>query len=215
MSAKHQLKLFHYWRSPCSWRVRWALEYKGISFEKEAVNLLKAEQRSESYKGLNPSAHVPTLEIDAKDFLSESIAILEWLEQEYSEHPLLPSSSLDRAAVRELSMIIASGTQPIQNLKVMQHLSDDKAERAQWSSHFIEQGLRAFEDKLKTWGFSGTFCYKDQLTFADLCLIPQIYNANRFNVDMSQFPILSAINENALKTESCFKAHPDRYAPEA
>ena len=87
MSAKHQLKLFHYWRSSCSWRVRWNLEYKGLNFEKEAVNLLKAEQRSESYKGLNPSAHVPTLEIDAKDFLSESIAILEWLEQEYSEHP--------------------------------------------------------------------------------------------------------------------------------
>lgn len=215
MSRKHQLKLFHYWRSSCSWRVRWALEQKEIPFEKEDVNLLKAEQRSDGYKTLNPSAHVPTLEIDKQSFLSESMAILEWLEEEYPESPLLPSSSIDRAAIRELSMIVASGTQPIQNLKVMQHLSDDKAKRAEWSSHFIKEGLRAFEDKLKSWGFSGKFCYKDQLSFADLCLIPQIYNANRFNVDMSQFPILSAINENALKTESCLKAHPDKYAPKA
>ena len=186
MTRENQLKLFHYWRSSCSWRVRWALEEKNITFNEQAVNLLNADQRSIEYKTVNPSAHVPTLQLAENTFLSESMAILEWLEQEYPEKSLLPSSPVERAAVRELSMIIAAGTQPIQNLKVMQHLSDDKSERAKWSSYFIELGLRAFEDKLRVWGFSGKFCYKDQLTMADLCLIPQIYNANRFSKTKSQ-----------------------------
>ena len=142
-----------------------------------------------------------------------SIAIIEWLEDEYSNNSLLPKNPLERAAVRELAMIVAAGTQPIQNLKVMQYVSDDKADREKWAQHFIKNGLRAFESRLQALGCSGEFCYGDQLTLADLCLIPQVYNAKRFNIDLSEYPLIEAINERALKLPSCIKAHPDRYAP--
>ena len=213
MGVNHELKLYHYWRSSCSWRVRWALEYKEVPFQTEVINLLKAEQKSEDYKRKAPTGHVPCMSIDSKYQLTESLAIIDWLEEVYPEKSLYPSSAMEKAQVKELANIIASGTQPIQNLKVLKFYSEDAEMKKKWASHFIREGLRAYESKLKALGFSGKFSYKDQITVADLCLVPQVYNANRFEVDMTEFPLINKINENSLLEVSCKRAHPDTYAP--
>lgn len=200
-----QLKLYHYWRSSSSWRVRWALEYKGIPYDSIPVNLLQNEQRSAAYTQKSPMQHVPMLEIDGKP-LSESIAIMEWIEETYPQPPLLPSDSMTRATVRELCQLIAADIQPIQNLKVMQYHSADPKERERWAHHWISQGLKAVEARLHQ--TAGTFSVGGALTMADLCLIPQVYNALRFNVDMNQFPLCRRIYEHCLKMPSCDKAAP-------
>ncbi len=200
-----QLKLYHYWRSSCSWRVRWALEYKGIKYESIPVNLLQSEQRSAAYTEKSPTQNVPMMEIDGKP-LTESIAMMEWIEETYPKPALLPSDPMTRATVRELMQIIASGIQPIQNLKVMQFHSADQKERDRWARHWITQGLRAVEQRLRQ--TAGTFSVGGEVTMADLCLIPQVYNAMRFNVDLNEFPICRRIYEHCLKLPSCDKAAP-------
>ncbi|SMF20734.1 maleylacetoacetate isomerase [Pseudobacteriovorax antillogorgiicola] len=200
-----QLTLYHYWRSSCSWRVRWALELKKIPYQSVAVNLLKNEQQDPVYTQKSPAGLVPCLEFGGQ-YLSESIAILEWLEERYPQMPLLPRNLWDRAKVRELVGLIASDTQPIQNLKVLKFRSSDQKERAVWAKHFISEGLVAYEKAIQK--TVGTYSFGGQITFADLCLIPQVYNAHRFNVDMNQLPYCEAIYQRCLKLPSCDAAAP-------
>lgn len=200
-----QLKLYHYWRSSSSWRVRWALEYKGIAYDSIPVNLLQNEQRSAPYTQKSPMQNVPMLEIDGKA-LTESLAIMEWIEETYPKPALLPTDAMTRATVRELCQIIASDIQPIQNLKVMQYYSADPKDRERWAKHWISQGLKAVEARLNQ--TAGTFSVGGELTMADLCLIPQVYNALRFNVDMNQFPLCRRIYDHCLKLPHCDKAAP-------
>lgn len=200
-----KLKLHHYWRSSSSWRVRWALEHKGVKYESVPVNLLQNEQRSAAYTQKNPMQNVPMLEVDGRP-LTESIAIMEWIEETYPTPALLPADAASRATVRELTQIIASGIQPIQNLKVMQFFSSDAKERERWAHHWISQGLKAVEQRLRQ--TAGTFAVGGELTMADLCLIPQVYNAIRFNVNLDELPICRRIYEHCLKLPSCDKAAP-------
>lgn len=202
---KPQMKLYHYWRSSCSWRVRWALELKGLKVESIPVNLLQNEQKAAGYALKNPMQAVPTLEVDGKP-LSESLAILEWLEEKYPTPALLPSDPFSRAKVRELSLIIAAGTQPLGNLKVLQYVASDQGERAAFAKHWITNGLMAYEKKVRE--TAGTYSFGGNVTIADLCLIPQCYNAERFAVDLGQFPLIKGIYDRCLKTKACEKAAP-------
>ena len=197
--------LYSYWRSSCSWRVRTALALKGIKYEYKAVHLVKNEQGDSDYAKLNPMKQVPTLIIDGLT-LTQSVAIQEYLEETRPEGAkLLPQDAGERAIVRMLTEAINSGIQPIQNLPVLQYMGEKKVE---FAKHFITRGLRFFEKMLAI--HSGKYCFKDAITMADTALVPQVYNAKRFNVDMSEFPIISRINEELLKHPAFIAAHPSQ-----
>lgn len=201
-----QYTLHSYWRSSCSWRVRWALELKGLPYEILPVNLLKDEQSSESYLALNPNGRLPTLAFE-RQLLSGSIAILEYLEEKHPSNPIFPANLLSKAKVRELVNIIACDTQPIQNLAVMKYYSDDLEKRKEYAQHWISRGLAAYEKAIEH--TAGTYSLGGEVTAADICLIPQVYNALRFEVDLSQFPLISKIWDHCMKLDSCIKASPE------
>lgn len=205
-----KIKLYHYWRSSCSWRVRWSLFFKGIPFDAVAVDLLKSEQKQRGYLSKNPSAYVPCLNF-RDEYFSESYAILEWLEEKFPSPRLLPQDINLRLKIREFCLKIVSGTQPLQNLVVMRHHDEDKGEQNIWSKHWIERGLLSCESLLPD--LEQCFCFGEDLSLADLCLVPQIYNAKRFNIDVSLFPKLKKIHDNCLKLDSCKKSHPDSFKP--
>jgi len=204
------LELYHYWRSSCSWRVRWALNYKNVPYKDIAVNLVKGEQTKQDFLKKNPSGHVPCLLV-GKQPLGESMAILEWIEETYPKNPLLPKDPFSRAIVRQLALTIAAGTQPIQNLKVQKHISTDAKVGQKFAKYWIEQGLQVYEKIAAQ--HAGTYSFGGELTIADLCLIPQVYNALRFGVDMSQFPISQRIYSHCRKLNSCVQAAPESYQP--
>ena len=209
-----QLKLYHYWRSSSSWRVRWALNLKDLEYELEHVNLLENEQKSEAHLARNPTGLVPCLRAKKDDTIhhfSESSAIIEWLEEHYHAPSLFPGDQSERALIRQLVQIINSGTQPLQNLQVMKFYSASPDERKKWAQHWIKIGLKAYETLVKD--CAGNFSFGDSVTAADLFLIPQVYNANRFEIDLDVFPTIQKINDNALITDACQASHPDRYKP--
>ncbi len=209
-------RLYHYWRSSSSWRVRWAFVLKQVPCEHTPIDLLKKEQQSPEHLKRNPSGAVPVLEItDNKNKIigriAESTAIIEWAEENFSEPKLLPGDSLRRARVRQLSQIINSGIQPIQNLKVQQFYSENKENQKEWSRHWIRKGLQVYEAIVKE--TAGKFSVGSEITMADLFLIPQCYNAERYEISLKEFPTIAKINANGLATESCKAAHPDRFKP--
>lgn len=209
--SQHNLVFYHYWRSSCSWRVRWALLHKGISFDKVHVHLLKNEQKQAAYLQVNPQGYVPALSVNGK-VLSESLAILEWLEETYPASPLLPKDPWERAKTRELALLIACGIQPLQNLKCTHRHSDKAEEREAWTRYFIEEGLRVFESKIKD--NPGPYCLGSDISLAELFLVPQVYNALRNKIDMRAYPRCQAIYELCLKDPSCYAASPGQQ-PEA
>ena len=210
-----KLTLYHYWRSSASWRVRWALSHKSLDCEFVAVNLLAGEQKSAEHVKRNPLGVVPALEITDKHdvkFLGESIAIMEWLEETYPKHSFFPKDSFLKALVRQLAEIINSGTHPLQNLQAQKYFSEDVEKRKIWAQHWIKNGFTAYEKLVaKT---AGGFSVGDQITVADICLIPQCYNAMRNSVALDEFPNIKRIYENSLKTDACQKSHPDKFKPE-
>jgi maleylpyruvate isomerase len=203
------MKLYSYWRSSCSWRVRIALNLKGLAYTYEAVHLLKdgGQQNSEAYRALNPMRTVPTLEFEEGGQvrrLSQSLAILEYLEERYRAPALLPADPLLRARARMLAEMVNSGIQPLQNLAVLQWVkaelkSDDKAFAAHWNS----RGLAALEAVVKE--TAGTYCVGNAVSFADICLVPQLYGARRFGVDLTPYPTLTRI-EAACEELPAFQA---------
>jgi len=212
------LKLYHYWRSSSSWRVRWALAHKKIPCKFTPINLLTDEPDSETHLQRNPLGYVPVLEIKTETnpvFLAESVAILEWLEEVHPQNPLLPAPgtthALDRARIRQLAEIINSGTQPLQNLNALHLHSSQLTEQKLWAQHWIRKGLHAYETLARE--TSGQFSFGDSLTLADLFLIPQCYNAGRQDVSLDEFPLLKKIFESASHTQSYQESHPDRFNP--
>jgi maleylacetoacetate isomerase len=202
------MKLYHYWRSSSSWRVRWALKFKGIDAELIHVSLLSGESETLEHLKRHPLGYVPVIE-DAGQFIIESVAIIEWLEEKFPERPLLPVGGVDRAHVRALVEIINSDTQPVQNLTVLDFYSEDVEKRTEWSRHFIQRGLSAYE---KLCGEkSGAFSFGDTVTAADLFLIPQVYNAIRFGMALDEFKTVKKIYENALLLPELIASHPDRF----
>ncbi len=206
--TRKDLTLYHYWRSSSSWRVRWGLKLKGVTWHDVPVNLLADAQKSPDYLKVNPAGFVPAVEINGRCF-GESLAILEWLEETHPTPPLLPKDPLDRMQVRQLMFQIACNTQPVQNLSVMRLHSADKDEQQKWARHWITAGLAGYE-KLLEHGRPGRFSFGDHVTMADLCLVPQIYNARRFNVDVGQWPLLEAIGQRCMELPECKAAHPDK-----
>lgn len=207
--------LYHYWRSSSSWRVRWALAYKGIPCEFVPINLLENQQRSAEHLARNPLGYVPVLEIKEEGapsrFIAESLAIIEYFEEIQPSPSLLPGCPIQRAQIRQLVEIVNAGTQPLQNLCVGKAHSEDAEERNRWSRLWINKGLKAYETLAAS--TAGALSVGDELTLADLYLIPQIYNANRFSIPISDYPLLERINAAALATKSCHESHPDRFQP--
>ncbi|XP_069807065.1 maleylacetoacetate isomerase isoform X2 [Dendropsophus ebraccatus] len=206
MAAVGKPLLFSYFRSSCSWRVRIALTLKGIEYEQRPVNLIQAggQQLTDEYRRVNPMQQVPALRIDGVT-LSQSLAIIEYLEETRPQPPLLPRDPIKRGQCRMISDLIASGIQPLQNLGVLQRVGDGKLE---WAQHFISKGFQALELLLQD--TAGRYCVGDEVTMADLCLVPQVANADRFQVALGQFPTISRINQALLQLEAFQVTHPSR-----
>jgi len=198
--------LYSYWRSSCSWRVRAVLALKQIPYECKPINLINngGEQHVNEYKLINPAQMVPSLIIDGNT-ITQSLAIIEYLEEEFSSPPLLPKNAVEKAKVRALSLLIAADIQPIQNLGVLNYIGENKV---QFAKHFIEKGFQVLEAMLKS--TAGKFSYGDEITIADCCLVPQVYNALRFKVDMNQFPIIKRINDTLMELDAFKSTHPSR-----
>lgn len=192
------MKLYTYYRSSASYRVRIALELKGLSCEHLPVHLTRngGAQHGDEYKAVNPQALVPTL-VDDGATLTQSLAMLEYLEERYPARPLLPSDPLDRAWVRALALDVACEIHPLNNLRVLQYLkgplqlSDEQKDA--WVRHWITLGFAAIETRLAADPRTGTCCYGDTPTLADLCLVPQVFNARRFNVPLDAYPTITRI----------------------
>ncbi|XP_071962156.1 maleylacetoacetate isomerase-like [Antedon mediterranea] len=197
--------LYSYFRSSCSWRVRLALAFKKIEYEYRPVNLLKSEQLSEEHKELNPSGQVPALIIDGLT-LSQSIAIIEYIEETRPDFPLLPKEAGQRALVRQVTETITTGIQPIQNLSILKYVGSEK--KMEWGHYHIDHGFEALEKLLSR--TAGTYSVGNTITMADFCLVPQVFNANRFKVDMSKFPIISRVNAALIELPEFKAAHPSK-----
>eukprot|EP00800_Vazella_pourtalesii_P019434 TRINITY_DN658_c0_g4_i2.p1 TRINITY_DN658_c0_g4~~TRINITY_DN658_c0_g4_i2.p1 ORF type:complete len:222 (-),score=38.91 TRINITY_DN658_c0_g4_i2:62-727(-) len=197
--------LYSYFRSSSAWRVRIALTLKGIEYEYKAIHLVKdgGEQFSPDYVKLNQMKEVPTLIIDGHT-LTQSLPIIEYLEETRPGYMVLPKNPLVRAKVREISHIISSSIQPIQNLRVLNKIGKDGS--AEWGQYWIKNGFDALEIILK--GSAGKYCVGDEITMADLCLVPQFFNAGRFKVEMEPYPTICRIVEELEKNESFKAAHP-------
>lgn len=208
--------LHSYWRSSCSWRVRIALNMKKIDYDYNAVHLLKdgGHQLKEDYARKNPSKELPCLEIDGLE-LSQSTAIIEYLAETRAEDgaPLFPKSPQERYQVRTICNLIGNDIQPVQNLRVLLHIMKEKEgkdaktkAKLGWGKHWIDLGFQALEKVLEK--TSGKYCVGDNVTAADLYLVPQVYNANRFGVDMSQFPTIFRVEKTLSELPDFKKAHP-------
>ena len=203
--------LYDYYRSSAAYRVRIGLNLKGIDYESRPVNLLESEQRSDEYRALNPQGFVPMLEIDGHR-LVQSVAILNYLDLRFQNQPLLPSPAAERAHVVALSMTVACDIHPLNNLRVLKYLGGtlglSQEQRDEWYAHWIGEGLPALEAMAAP--RAGKFLVGDAPTAADICLVPQLYNARRFNVPLDAYPTLLRADENAAKIEAFAAAHPDR-----
>jgi maleylpyruvate isomerase len=207
------MKLYGYFRSSCSWRVRIALELKGQPWQYAAVHLLEDEQSSSQHVQRNPMQQVPVLEVEEQGKLirlGQSLAIIEYLEERFPEPPLLPADRVARARTRQLAEIVNSGIQPLQNLALLAHLKAvaPSADRKAFPAHFIARGLGAIEALAGQ--TSGRYLVGDSVTLADLCLVPQLHAARRFGVELDAFSTLIAIEARLAGIEAFQRAHPDR-----
>jgi maleylpyruvate isomerase len=204
------MKLHGYFRSSASYRVRIALNLKGLSAEHLAHHLRKGEQCAPAYLAINPQGLVPTLE-NEDAVLTQSLAIIEWLDETHPAPPLLPKDPLRRAKVRAFALVVACDTHPVQNLKVLARLRQigvPEAQVMEWAAWANREGLIACEKLIA--GEAGPFCFGDQPTLADLCLVPQLANARRFGVDLAAFPRLLKAETAARNIKAFADAAPDR-----
>jgi maleylacetoacetate isomerase len=212
MGAMPRLTLYNYWRSSASHRVRIALALKGLEYEYVAVNLTTEEHSAEAHRRRSPTGYVPCLAIDGSNY-TESVAIIELLEERFPSPPLYPSDAHGRARVRTLVEIVNSGIQPLQNRNVLKFLGGDENVQRTWVHHFIARGLEAIESQMTVHereGVRGRLAYGDSPTAADVLLVPQVVSAHRFGVDIASFRRIAAGFDNAMKIEAFQRAAPDR-----
>jgi len=209
------MKLYTYFRSSAAYRVRIALNLKGLPYEAVPVHLLRGggEQLQDQYRKINPSGLVPALQ-DERGTLTQSLAILEYLEETHPDVPLLPADPLGRARVRELSQIIACDIHPINNLRVLRYLVHQlgvsEEAKTEWYRHWVREGLAALEAHLARDPGTADFCHGETPTLADCCLVPQVFNAQRFDVDLSAYPNVARINANCVQLPAFAHAHPSQ-----
>ena len=205
------MKLYNYFRSSASYRVRIALELKGIAYDYVAVHIARGDHKTGDFAAMSPDSLVPLLELDGGERIGQSMAIIEYLDDTYPDPALLPKDALGRARVRALSQTIACEIHPLNNLRVLKYLVrdlklEDEAKNT-WYRHWVAEGLAAFEKQLAQ-GPSGRFCHGDTPTLADCCLAPQIFNAQRFNADLSDYPKTMAVYDACMKLEAFHRAQP-------
>ena len=206
------MKLYTYFRSSAAFRVRIALNLKGLAYEPVFVHLAKGEHRAAAYAKVNPQALLPTLELDDGTRLTQSLAIIEYLDEKHPQKPLLPKDAQERARVRSLSYLIASEIHPLNNLRVLQHLkralnqSEDQVNA--WYRHWIADGLAKLEAELAS--SKGRFCHGDTPTMADCCLAPQIFNAKRYQSDLAPYPQTMRVFEACMQLEAFDRAQPSK-----
>ena len=212
------MKLYDYFRSSAAYRVRIALNLKGLAPERVFVPLRKGAQRTDDYLALNPQGLVPALVTDAGDVLTQSLAIIEWLDETHPAPPLLPGTPVERARVRSLALAIACDIHPLNNLRVLNYLKNtlgiSEGQKDGWYRYWIDMGFEALEHRLAHDPATGRFCHGDAPTMADVCLVPQVANARRFDVDVTAFPTLTRI-EAACGELAAFAAAAPARQPDA
>lgn len=207
--------LYTFFRSSTSYRLRIALALKGLDWQPHFVSLPRMEHRTAGYMALNPQGLVPALVEDGQVF-AQSLAVLEYLDETYPEPPLLPKTAADRAYVRSLAQIIGCDIHPLNNVRVLKYLksrwnlTDDDSK--EWYRHWIGEGFRSFEATLTASGRHGRYCLGDTITIADICLVPQVANARRFDCDLSAFPLSVEIAGAAAALPAFAAAHPSLQA---
>lgn len=207
------MKLFTYFRSSAAYRVRIALNLKGLGYDAVPVHLLRdgGQHLLDEYRAINPSGLVPTFQDDAIT-LTQSMAILEYLEEAYPDVPLLPKGAVARAHVRELAQIIACDIHPVNNLRVLKYLvkqlGQDEQAKTDWYRHWVIEGFQSLEAHLARHLDTGTFCYGHTPTIADCFLVPQVFNAQRFDIDVTAYPTISRINNMCVDLPAFKAAHP-------
>jgi maleylacetoacetate isomerase len=207
------MKLYTYFRSSASYRVRIALALKGLVHESVFVNLPKAEHQSGEYRAVNPQALVPSLE-DGGHVLIQSLAIMEYLDEAYPAPPIMPPAPLDRAYVRAVSQIVACEIHPLNNLRTLKHIRaayklDDEGVNA-WYRHWIAAGLASLESYLIGAGRTGLYAFGDMVTVADCCIVPQIFNAKRFDCELAPYPRVMRVFEQCMKLAAFESTQPSR-----
>ena len=203
--------LYDYFRSSASYRVRIALNLKGIDYEHRPISLVQSEQQAPSYRALNPQGFVPMLEIDGHR-LTQSLAIIVYLDQVHRDPPLMPADPAEGAHVRALAMAVACDIHPLNNLRVLKYLRGplgvSEEAKHEWYRHWVAEGLAALEEMARP--HAGAFLFGDAPTIADICLVPQLYNARRFSVPLTDYPTLRRADETASAHAAFAAAHPDR-----
>lgn len=209
------LKLHTYFRSSAAYRVRIALNLKGLPYESIPVHLVRGggEQHLPAYKAVNPAALVPALEADGR-VLTQSLAIIEYLDETHPTPPLLPASAPDRARVRAIAQTIACDVHPLNNLRVLKYLEErlavDAERRDTWYRHWVEGGLAVVEQLLARDDRTGRFCHGDEPGLADCCLVPQVFNARRFGCDLTAMPTVVRIADHCVEVDAFRLATPER-----
>lgn len=207
-------RLFDYFRSSTAYRVRIALNLKGVDYERVPVNLLEGEQKAEAYRRRNPLGVVPTLEIDGH-VLTQSLAIIDYLDSTRPDPPLVPSGPEDAAHVRAMALLVACDIHPLNNLRVLKYLSGPlgrpQEARDSWYRHWVSEGLAALEAMAAP--RAGRLLFGDAPTLADICLVPQMFNARRFEVPLDDYPTLVRADAEASRLEAFAAAHPDVIGP--
>ena len=208
------MKLYGYFRSSATYRVRIALNLKGVAYVNEFVHLRRDEHKSDTYRDVNPQGFIPTLEDDDGEVMNQSLAIIEYIDETCPFPPLLPNHPADRARVRALAQVVASDIHPLDNLRVLRYLRNelgrDEVTVARWYNHWMADGFKTIEAMLSNDDRTGRFCHGDQPGLADICLVPQVVNAATYDLDLSPYPTVRRIFEACMGLDAFYKAHPQR-----
>jgi maleylacetoacetate isomerase/maleylpyruvate isomerase len=208
------VKLYTYFRSSAAFRVRIALNLKGLAYEPRFVHLRKGEHREPGYAAVNRQALLPTLELDDGRRLVQSMAIIEFLDETHPRPPLLPEDPMGRARVRSLSQLVACEIHPLNNLRTLQYLRKQLGQNEDqvgvWYRHWIAEGLAKLEAELAGARETGRYCHGDSPTMADCCLVPQVFNAKRYEFDAKHYPTTMRVFEECMKLEAFDRAQPSK-----
>jgi len=208
------VKLYTFFRGSSPFRVRIALNLKGLAYEAAFVHLAKGEQRKPAYTAVNPQSLVPALVLDDGHVLTQSLAIIEYLDETFPRPALLPADSLERARVRALSLIVACDIHPLNNARTLSYLRKEMNQTEDqvntWYRHWVADGLAKLEASLTHFPGTGRFCHGDAPTMADCCLVPQVFNAKRFQCDTTSFPTVMRIFDECMKLEAFDRAQPGK-----